>query len=143
MLWSGGGGGGTGIGDVLAIVGDDYGCGGEGDNHTDESEEAAPDGEGEEDNGGIESHFFAHYVGGDYIIANGLHNDINQERFAEEGEEGDFTAERIDEADKGYGDYGDVLEVGNHVKYSNGYTHWDGKGESDDGEAGAVANHGA
>lgn len=54
-----------------------------------------------------------------------------------------MAAEGVDEADGGDGEEGNVLEVGYHVEHADEDTHRNGKRQADDGEAGAVEDHGA
>lgn len=81
------------VADVAGVVVENQGGGGEGDDHAEDAEEGAEDGEGEEDDGGVEAQFVAHDAGGDDVVADALADDVDEGALAHEGPEAGFSAE--------------------------------------------------
>ena len=109
------------VDNVLLIVGQQESGEGKCDNHADKSEQGAPDRQGEEDDGGIEPHRFAHNFGRKNVVAYTLAYEINQQTLAEHWPELHRPLHRIDETNSGHGDKGDILEIRYHVEHSDEY----------------------
>ena len=120
-----------------AVVGDEDGGEREGDDQADEAEEGAPDGEGEEDDGGVEPHGLAHDARSEEHILDDLHDAEDGEGGKEETPE---AAPLVGALDHGEGDGGykaNELEIRHHVEQTDEHAQADSHGEVDDEEADA------
>lgn len=122
-------------GDVAVVVGQQEGGEGEGYDEAYEAEEGAPHGEGEEDDGGVEAHGFAHDFGGEEEVLDALHHDVDGHGGEPYVPEVDAFARAAHEAEQCGGYEGYELEVGHHVEEAYEEAHDDGHGEADDEEA--------
>ena len=62
------------LGDVTLVVGYDERGERQGHDEAYEAEQRAPDGERQEDDGGVEAHGLAHYLGREHHVGDGLHH---------------------------------------------------------------------
>lgn len=122
---------------VSFIVGEYQGGEGKSDDESHDAEQTAPDGEGEEDDGGIESCDFVHDAWGEHPVLDGLNG-------AEDNGDGEQDAPKtlpcvvgLEQGEQDGGHDADDLQVGNEVEHSDEEAKGNGEREVDDEESDA------
>lgn len=121
----------------LVVVGQHEGGEWQGDNHTQHAKQAAPYGEGQQDDGGIEARNLTHYLGYDDAILNDL-NDTEDNHCQCQYQPKVLPCVGCFQQSEQYGgNQGYQLQVGNHVQQADEEAEAYGHGEIDNEESDA------
>ena len=107
---------------------------GQGDDEADEAEQSAPYRQGEQQDGGVQSHGLAHDFRSDNHIGDDLHNAEYADDQSEDKQKVLTSAGCLEHRQKGAGDESEGVKIGHEVEDADEDAHADGHGEIDDGE---------
>ncbi len=120
---------------ISLVVGDDEGGEREGDDETYETEQAAPDGEGEKDDGGVEASDFAHDAWGEHPVLDGLHHAEDDDGGKDDAPETLACVVGFEQGEDDGGDEANDLEIGHKVEEPDEESEGNGEGKVDDEES--------
>lgn len=123
--------------DETLVVGEHQRGEGQGDNHAQHSHQRAPDGEGEQDDGGVQSGDFPHHARYDEAVLNGLYNGEHRDGGRQNQPEVAARVRRFQDGEQDGGHEAYDLQVGNQVQQSDEHPQSDGERKVDDEEADA------
>lgn len=122
-------------GDVAVVVGDEEGCEGQGDDHADEAEEAAPNREREKYYRRIETEILAHDFGREDKVLNGLHNGVDSHTFEPDSPKRYIAVNRANDAQQRCGQQRNELQIRHHVEHTDKQAQHHAHGQTDNREA--------
>lgn len=120
-----------------AIIGEQQGGEGKGDDKPDDAQKAAPNGEAEQDDGGIQPHGLSHDFGCEIHVLYEL--DYNENNAGTEQDDPEVVSgfRGLEECQQNGGQEGDELEIGHQIEQADKQAQTHGKGEVYDEEADA------
>lgn len=125
---------------IAFVVGDKQGGERKGDDETDETEQAAPNGEGQEDDGRIETCDFAHDAGCENPVLDGLHHTEHDEGGKDDSPKAFSCVVGFQHRQHERGDEAHDLQIRHEVEETDEKPEGNGQGEVDDEEADAEQN---
>ena len=121
--------------DKPSVIGDEQ-CGeGQGDDEADDAQQTAPDGEAEQDDGGVQAHDVAHDLGREIDVLYGLHDGEHCQGAEHDEPKALPGVGGLDHGEDDGGDEADELQVGDKVEQADEEAEADGHREVDDEKA--------
>ena len=118
----------------FTIIGNDQGRQRQTDNQSDKAQHIDPQGQGQEDDGGIQTHLVLHDGGDEHHVLDDLADDIGKDDPAEHYPETAARRRCRYQAQEGGNGYGNQLQIGDHIQQANKQAEGNRHGQADDVE---------
>ena len=123
--------------DVLLVVIDEQGGHGQGDDHAEDAEQRTPDGERQQDDGGVKTGDVTHDLRREEGVLDNLHHSKDHQGHEKDEPEVITGIGSLDDSEDNGGDESHQLEIGHHIEQSDEHAEGDGQREVDDEETDA------